>query len=84
MKTGFAKIPVQQSFCARCSIRIRKELLEISNISNVQLYPADSMVIFNFIKANEVADALNVLTSLGYPPKGDKIAEMPERILCEC
>lgn len=84
MKTGFAKIPVQQSFCTRCSIRIRQELLEIGNITHVRLYPADSLIIFHFIKANEVADALNVLTALGFPPKGDKITEMPLRIVCAC
>lgn len=84
MKTGFAKIPVQRSFCARCSNKISQGLLEIANITNVRLYPTDSMVIFNFKKANEVADALNLLTALGFPPKGDKLESIPIRFDCAC
>lgn len=85
MTTGFAKISVQKSFCDFCSTRIREELLKIKDITNVYLFPNDSMVVFNFVKANELSTALNVLTSMGYPPKGDKI---PKRYLlsknCGC
>lgn len=84
MKTGFATIPVQRSFCDRCSATIGQELLKITNITNVRLYPADALVIFNFIKANEVADALNVLTAMGFPPKGEKIGPIPLEITCAC
>lgn len=73
MKSGMAKIEVQNSFCTRCSGRIKIELLKIENITNVYCYPFDSLVVFNFVKANELSMALNTLTALGYPPKGDRI-----------
>ncbi len=73
MKSGMAKIVVQNSFCAKCSGKIKIELLKIENITNVYLYPFDSLVVFNFVKANELSTALNTLTALGYPPKGDRI-----------
>ncbi|WP_139063626.1 heavy-metal-associated domain-containing protein [Flagellimonas eckloniae] len=73
MKTGLAKIPVQNSFCASCSHQIRKELLKIEDISNVHLFPTESLVVFNFVRANELSTALNVLTDLGYPQVGDRI-----------
>lgn len=73
MKSGLAQIPVQNSFCQRCSHTIKSELLKVNDISNVYLYPKDSLVVFNFVKANELSDALNILMSLGYPPKGDKV-----------
>lgn len=76
MKTGFAKITVQQSFCALCSKKIKKELLKIKDVSNVRMHPTESLVIFDFIKANEVANALNVLTALGYPQKGEQTNNM--------
>lgn len=84
MKTGFAKITVQQSFCSCCSRKIKKELLKINDISNVRMYPIECLVIFNFIKADEVAAVLNVLTALGYPPKGEVNKYMPKRIVCTC
>lgn len=73
IKSGMAKIEVQNSFCTRCSGKIKVELLKIENITNVHLYPFDSLVVFNFVKANELSTALNTLTALGYPPKGDRI-----------
>jgi len=73
MKSGIARIEVQHAFCSECSGTIRTELQKIENISNVYLYAVDSLVVFNFIRANELAIALNTLTALGYPPKGDKI-----------
>lgn len=73
MKSGMAKIEVQSSFCTKCSVRIKMELLKIENITNVYLYPFDSLVVFNFVKANELSTALNTLTALGYPQKGERI-----------
>lgn len=73
MKSGMAKIEVQNSFCTKCSGKIKMELLKIENITNVYLYPFDSLVVFNFIKANELSMALNTLTALGYPQKGERI-----------
>lgn len=73
MKSGFATVHVQNTFCQRCSSSIKKELLKIIDISNVYLYPMDSLIVFNFIKANELSTALNVLTDLGYPPENERI-----------
>lgn len=84
MKTGFAKISVQRSFCEGCSRIIGQELVKIANITNVRLYPTEALVLFNFIKANEVADALNALTALGFPPKGDRIKPEALCISCAC
>ncbi len=84
MKTGFAKIELKKSFCTQCSVKIRRKLQMIDDISNVRLYPTDSLVIFNFIKANELSDALNLLTDLGYPPKGDKIDCLSLVKACSC
>lgn len=84
MKLSLAKIPVQNSFCGNCSTQIKTELLKIHDITNVQLYPSDSLVVFSFVKANELAMALNMLTALGYPPKGDRIANKHSLPLCSC
>ncbi|WP_350284461.1 cation transporter [uncultured Croceitalea sp.] len=69
---SIARIPVQRSFCGRCSDRIKEALSAISDISNVNLYPMDALVVFNFVSANEISKVLNVLTELGYPEKGEK------------
>lgn len=84
MKSGMAKIEVQSSFCAKCAARIKMELLKIENITNVYLYPFDSLVVFNFIKANELSIALNTLTALGYPQKGERIGRNGYISTCTC
>lgn len=85
IKSGFAKIPVQNSFCTECSKKIKTELLKIRDIKNVYLFPIDSLVIFSFVKANELSRALNTLTALGYPTKGDSInAKNYEHPFCSC
>ncbi len=73
MKAGLAKISVRNTFCLNCSKKIENALLGIRDISNVYLYPEEALIVFSFVKANELADALNALTDLGYPPKGDSI-----------
>ncbi len=82
MKFGLAKIPVQNTFCSKCSARIKSELLKIQDITNVSLYPTDSLVVFNFIKANELSTALNTLTDLGYPPEGDRLGSNKVLPIC--
>lgn len=42
-------------------------------MTQIYLFPIDSLVIFNFVKANELSMALNTLTELVPPPKGDSI-----------
>lgn len=84
MKTSIARIPVQSSFCVRCSHKIKAALLEIDDISNVRLYPMDALVVFNFVRANEISKALNVLTSLGYPEEGEKNNDDVVIPMCRC
>ncbi len=85
MTTGLARIPVQNLFCNFCGLSIKETLLQIENITNVYLYPNEAMIVFNFVKANELSSALNALTDLGYPPKGDKILKNKlSSNICSC
>ncbi|TMU55135.1 hypothetical protein [Flagellimonas algicola] len=84
MKLRLAKIPVQNRFCNNSSAQIKSELLKIKDISNVQLYPTDSLVVFSFIKANELSRALNILMALGCPPQGDRMERDIISPLCSC
>ena len=84
MKTGFAQITVQNNFCLKCQHKIRKHLSAIEDISNVRLYPEDSLIVFNFIRANEIAKALNTLTELGYPPSSDLASGKCQPAACSC
>ncbi|NJB70144.1 copper chaperone CopZ [Saonia flava] len=85
MNSGFATVHVQNAFCQKCSSTIKKELLKIMDITNVYLYPTDSLVVFNFVKANELSTALNILTDLGYPPEGERInSKKPSITACNC
>lgn len=83
--TSTAKIEIQQRFCDNCSVCIKKELQEISDINNVRLYPKESLITFNFIKANKLSMALNTLSEIGYYEKGDKINECKlPKSACAC
>ncbi|AKA36508.1 hypothetical protein [Flagellimonas lutaonensis] len=73
MKTSLARIEAQNAFCPKCSNKIKRALQKIKDISNVCAYSSDSLITFNFIRANELSVALNTLAELEYPPKGDKI-----------
>jgi hypothetical protein len=73
MKHQIARIPVQNSFCELCKNKIQTKLSKISDVSNVRLYPQESLVVFNFFKANELSNVLNALTEMGYPEKGEQI-----------
>ena len=84
MKTNIARIPVQTSFGNLCSVTIKDALLSIKDITNVNLYPSDSLIVFNFIRANEISKALNVLTELGCPEEGEKVKNDLEVPFCNC
>ena len=84
METNLAKIPVQQSFCSSCADTIKAALLKIQDISNVYLYPKDALVVFNFVRANEISQALNVLTAMGYPEEGEIVDNNSNIPLCSC
>jgi hypothetical protein len=73
MKHQIARIPVQNSFCELCKTTIQTKLSKIRDVSNVRLYPQESLVVFNFFKANELSNVLNALTEMGYPEKGEQI-----------
>ncbi len=83
--TSLARIEVQQSFCYDCSVRIKKELQEIEAITDVQLYPLESLVTFNFKRANTLSNALNVLSEIGYPEKGERLFKKQfSNSVCNC
>ena len=85
IKTGIARIYVQGNFCTSCGSYIKRELLKITDVSNVYLRPRNSLVVFNFVRANEISSAMNLLTALGYPPKGEKPSEINKnKSLCFC
>jgi hypothetical protein len=85
METGFARILVQNTFCIGCIDLIKTKMMEVQHVSNVTLYPSDSLVVFNFAKANQISEVLNTLTSLGYPPKGDRVYKNKTKSrLCAC
>ncbi len=73
MKHQIARIQVQNNFCESCKSVIQKKLTKIRDVSNVQLYPQESLVVFNFLRANELSDVLNALTEMGYPETGERI-----------
>ena len=81
MDHNIARIPVQNSFCKKTCDKIRVEIEKVLNSNNVVFYPSDALVVFNFKKANELSEVLNILTVLGYPPAGDRVVQ---RILIIC
>lgn len=82
---SIARIEVQQSFCNNCSVCIKNKLKGVEDIANVRLYPRESLVTFNFIRPNRLADVLNILSDLGYPEKGERVFETTvSKSLCRC
>lgn len=79
-----ARIEVQQHFCKNCSVFIKKELQMIEDVKNIRLYPKDSLITFSFLKADKLSAALNTLSRLGYPEKGERIDEALSKSLCRC
>ncbi len=85
MKTSFARIFVQNSFCTLCKDAIKKKVMEVKDVQNIALYPSDSLVVFNFMRAHQVSEVLNTLTDLGYPPEGDPYPAMgATKPICQC
>lgn len=85
MKTSVARIPVQKSFCNKCAHKIKTKLLEIKNVSNVFTYEEEALIVFNFMRANQLSDVLNVLTDLGLQEKGEKQNQLQlPSFICEC
>ncbi len=86
MKMQLARIQVQNRFCLGCKNSIKSKLSAIETISNIQLYVSDSLVVFNFLKANELSDVLNVLSEIGHPEIGERsnISECKASKICMC
>lgn len=86
MKAQIARIPVQNKFCTKCKNSILHKLKEIQDISNVRLYEKESLVVFNFFRANELSNVLNALTEIGYPEVGERLNDSyrMELKLCQC
>jgi len=84
-KPSMARIEVQKSFCDRCSLCIKKELQKVSDIKNIRLYPKDSTITFNFVKANKLSTVLNVLSDIGYSEKGEHVPKNQlYKSFCSC
>jgi hypothetical protein len=85
MQISLARIFVQNSFCAQCVDTVKTKILEVQHVSNVIMYPSDSLVVFNFNKANQLSEVLNTLSILGYPPLEDTVENHhSETPLCTC
>ena len=74
--TSTARIEVQGHFCKGCSRRIKKKLQLVNDINNIRFYPKESLITFNFLKANKLSIALNVLSEMGYPEKGERVTQL--------
>lgn len=85
MTTSLARIFVQNPFCSNCLTSIKQKIMEVKQVKNVMLFPADSLVVFSFNRANQISEVLNTLVALGYPPEEDIISNaLRVKPLCEC
>lgn len=75
MTTSLARVIVQNPFCSNCIAPVKKKIMEVKDVKNVRLFPANSLVVFNFNRAHQISEVLNTLVALGYPPEGDQILE---------
>ncbi len=80
--TSTARIEVQGRFCKGCTKRIKKKLQLVNDINNIRFYPKESLITFNFLKANKLSIALNVLSEMGYPEKGERVESYKSKCVC--
>jgi len=73
MNTKRVIIKIQQLNCLNCTIKLKKKLTEIKNISHINIRYDSSEVVFNYQIINDVSNVENMLTFLGFPPLGEKI-----------
>lgn len=66
-------IPIQNLKCNNCAIALKKEILQIQNISKVYIHSDYSHISFNHTSVNDLSNIENMLTLLGFPPVGEKI-----------
>ena len=81
MRTALARIEVRPSFCNKCSAGIRQQIEEISEIGNIELYPNDSLITFNFSSACILSNVLNLLSNMGYYEKEEN---RTPKGFCQC
>jgi copper chaperone CopZ len=80
-----ARIELQQSFCAACALHIKATLQDIAGVKNIRLYPKDTLITFNFTKADRLSTLLNRLYQIGYTEKGEEVAKSNLHLLgCKC
>jgi len=65
---GFANITVQNLFNDGCTQKIKKELVKVEDILNLNLSTEKATVTLSFTSANTLSTVLNLLEELGYPP----------------
>lgn len=85
VSTSNAKIELQKRFCESCSLCIKNKLSTIEDINGLELFPDKSLVNFNFTKANILSRVLNILSSVGFPEKGEcKSKNKSSNSICKC
>ena len=84
MKTSLARVFVQTPFCKGCISALEAKVLAVNNIKHVRFFLKDSLVVFNFNKANQVSEVMNTLSASGYPPIGDVINDFEINSKCNC
>lgn len=85
MMTHTARIEVQNPFCQGCLVCIKNKLQSIEEVNNISLYPKNSLVIFNYMRATKLSEVLNVLSEIGYPEKGERESKLQfSKSICSC
>lgn len=83
---SMARIEINETFCKTCSLKIKNRLQNNNTVKNIKVYPENSLITFNFTSANELSNALNTLSEMGFTEKGDKNCKSKLFAIssCEC
>ncbi|WP_103072573.1 heavy-metal-associated domain-containing protein [Aquimarina sediminis] len=76
-------IPIQNLKCDNCATELKRQLLQIPNITNVFIDMDYSQVTFNHTCVNDLSNIENLLTFLGFPVNGEK-TKKKNTIGCYC
>ena len=80
-----ARIEVKQKFCKNCSASVKTELQKIEDVNHIRLYPKESLITFNFKRANKLSEALNALSNIGFQEKEESILNIKcNTSICPC
>ena len=66
-------ITIQNLFCSKCAVELKDKISQIKNISNVFVHQDHAHISFNYSRARDLSNIENLLTSLRFPPMGEKI-----------